>query len=86
MYAQPYVGYATCLLEQGQRVEARDQLELAVRRAPRDVHARVQFAIVEGTILGNVQRAEEICRAVVSMAPDNPEALSCVERSAGRSR
>jgi hypothetical protein len=78
----PYIGYASCLLDQGQRTLARDQLERAMERAPYDVHPRVALAVVEATVFGNAARAAEICRSAVSLAPDDPEATSCLGRTA----
>jgi hypothetical protein len=80
--AEPYIGYAWCLLDQGQYALARDQLELAMVRAPRDVHPRVALAVVEATVFGNAARAAEICRSAVNLAPNDPEATGCLGRSA----
>jgi hypothetical protein len=80
--AQPYIAHAWCLLEQGQQALARDQLELATQRAPRDVHARVALAVVEATVFGNAARAAAICRDAVSLAPNDPDAAGCLDRSA----
>lgn len=79
--ADPYIGHAWCLLEQGQPERARAQLTLAVLRAPTDVHANVSLAVVEGTVFGDTARAADICRSVVRMAPDNREAGDCARRS-----
>ena len=80
--SEPYIGYAMCLLDQGQHTLARDQLELAVARAPRDVPPRVALAVVEATVFGNAARAAEICRSAVNLAPNDPEATGCLGRSA----
>jgi hypothetical protein len=79
--SQPYIAYARCLLDQGQQTLARDQLELAMQRAPRDVAARVALAVVEATVFGNAARAAEICRSAVSLAPGDPEAAGCLGRT-----
>lgn len=80
--ADPYIGYSVCLLDQGQRTLARDQLELAMQRAPRDVSPRVALAVVEATVFGNAARAAEICRSATDLAPNDPEATGCLGRSA----
>jgi Flp pilus assembly protein TadD len=78
--ADSYIGYAWCLLDQGQPERARTQLELAVVRAPTDVHANVALAVVEGTVFGDMARAADICRTVVRFAPGNREAGDCARR------
>jgi protein O-mannosyl-transferase len=79
--ADAYIGHAWCLLEQGLRAQARDQLELAVLRVPGDVHANVALAVVEGTVFGETDRAAEICRTINRLAPHDPEAADCARRA-----
>jgi tetratricopeptide (TPR) repeat protein len=77
----PYVGRAWCLLEQGEREQAREQLQLAVEHAPRDVKARVALAVVEATVFRDRARAADLCQSVMAFAPADPEAADCFRRS-----
>jgi hypothetical protein len=79
--SEPYIGYAWCLLDQGQPSAARDQLELALQRMPRDIHARVALAVVEANAFGNAAKAADICRTALSLAPNDPEATGCFTRT-----
>ena len=78
----PYIGIAACRAEQGQGELAREQLELALVRAPSDVNARVALAILEARMFGNAARAAELCRSAVTLAPQDQAAVNCAQRIA----
>jgi len=77
----PYIGHAWCLLERGESKQAREQLELAVARAPRDVKAHVALAVIEATVFRDSARAADLCRSAMAFAPADPEASDCFRRS-----